>query len=459
MNKPEMEVLDSILDAIGNTPLIRLKRLGRDIPADLLVKTEYMNPGGSVKDRIGIAMIRAAEEEGALGPGGTVVECTSGNTGMGLAVAAAVLGYRAIFTMPDKMSLEKINLLKAMGAEVVVTPTAVPADSPESYYKVAERLVKETSGAYHSNQYHNQVNPETHYRTTGPEIWRQTAGRITHFVAGLGTGGTISGVGRYLKEQNPKVKVIGVDPDGSILKEFFDTKKMGEARPYKVEGIGEDIIPTATHFQYVDEMVRVTDKESFLTARRIASEEGILAGGSCGSALAGALRTLRDTGPDDVAVVLLPDTGERYLSKIYNDAWMRDNGYLEPEAVPILEVLKAKSTGVPALVQVEASQPVRNAVSLIREHDISVIPVMQADRVVGTVNENAIMRLVLEDSQALDRPVAEFMEDPLPQLTPLDSVETAMRTLARKIPAVLVMEGDLPVGILTRIDVIGFAAQ
>jgi len=459
MKTEEMEVLDSILDAIGNTPLVRLKRLGREVPADLLVKAEYMNPGGSVKDRIGLAMIRAAEKEGKLGPGGTVVECTSGNTGMGLAVAAAVLGYRAIFTMPDKMSLEKINLLKAMGAEVVVTPTAVPADSPESYYKVAERIVKETPGAVHTNQYHNQENPEAHYRTTGPEIWRQTAGRITHLVAGLGTGGTISGVGRYLKEQNPKVKVIGVDPDGSILKEYFESKKMGEARPYKVEGIGEDIIPTTTHFQYVDEIVRVTDKESFLTARRIASEEGILAGGSCGSALAGALKALRGTTPEDVAVVILPDTGERYLSKIYNDAWMRDNGYFEPQAVSIREVLDAKRSDVPALVSIESSRRVRDAVTLIREHDISVIPVTRADRVVGTVNENAIMRLVLEDPSVLDREVEEFMMDPLPRVTPSDSVETAMRILAAKVPAVLVMEGEMPVGILTRIDVIGFAAQ
>lgn len=459
MNRAEMEVLDSILDAIGNTPLVRLRRLARDVPADVLVKAEYMNPGGSVKDRIGIAMIRAAEKEGKLKPGGTVVECTSGNTGMGLAIAAAVLGYRAVFTMPDKMSLEKINLLKAMGADVVVTPTAVPADSPESYYKVAERIVKETPGAFHTNQYHNQENPGIHYRTTGPEIWRQTAGRITHFIASLGTGGTISGVGRFLKEKNPEVKVIGVDPDGSILKEYFETRKMTEARPYKVEGIGEDIIPTTTHFQYVDEVVRVTDKECFLAARRIASEEGILAGGSCGAALAGALKALRNSRPEDVAVVILPDTGERYLSKIYSDAWMRDNGYLEPRAVSILEVLNAKQADMPDLVTVEEGRRVRDAVALIREHDISVIPVTRGDRVVGTVNENAIMRLVLEDPQALDREVGGFMEAPLPQVSPQDSVETAMRVLARKVPAVLVVEGNLPVGILTRIDVIGFAAQ
>ncbi|HET9234917.1 MAG TPA: cysteine synthase family protein, partial [Candidatus Eisenbacteria bacterium] len=268
-----MDVLDSILETMGNTPLIRLHKVTRGIPADVLVKVEAMNPGGSVKDRIGLRMIQAAEKEGKLGPGGTIVECTSGNTGMGLAIAASVLGYRAIFTMPDKMSAEKINLLKAMGAEVVVTPTAVPPDSPESYYKVAERIVRETPGAFHANQYHNPANPEAHYQTTGPEIWRQTKGHITHFITSLGTGGTISGTGRYLKEQKPEVRVIGVDPEGSILKDYFETKRIVEARPYKVEGIGEDMIPSTMHFQYIDEVVRVVDKECFVAARALAREE------------------------------------------------------------------------------------------------------------------------------------------------------------------------------------------
>jgi cystathionine beta-synthase len=459
MSKPvDMDVKNSILETIGNTPLVRFQRVGRDIPADLLAKVEFFNPGGSVKDRIGVAMIRQEEEAGRLKPGGMVVECTSGNTGAGLAVAAAALGYRATFTMPDKMSTEKINLLKALGAEVVVTPTAVPADSPESYYSVAKRLVEENEGAVHTNQYHNQINPETHYRTTGPEIWEQTRGRVTHFVAGLGTGGTISGVGRFLKEQNPGVRIIGIDPEGSILREYFLTQKMGKARPYKVEGIGEDIIPTATHFQYIDEMVVVTDKESFLTARRIAREEGMLVGGSCGSAVAGAIKALQNTTPSDVAVVLLPDTGERYLSKIYNDAWMRDNGFLEPRSVAIRTLLSAKTSGIPALVTVAAGQAVREAIDLIRRHDISVIPVVRDDKVVGTLSENSLMRRVLEDPKTLDRSAGDVMEDPLPQLAPGDSAEAAIRALTRKTPAVLVVDGSRAVGILTRIDVIGFVS-
>jgi cystathionine beta-synthase len=458
-DKAEMDVKNNILETIGDTPLIRLNRLGKEIPADLLAKVEFFNPGGSVKDRIGIKMIQEAEREGKLKPGGTVVECTSGNTGMGLAITSAVLGYRAVFTMPDKMSLEKINLLKAMGAEVVVTPTAVEPDSPESYYKVAERIVKETPGAYHANQYHNEVNPQTHYEKTGPEIWRQTRGRVTHFVAGMGTGGTISGVGKYLKEQNPNVKIIGIDPVGSILKDYFETKKMVESRPYKVEGIGEDMIPGATHFEYIDQIVQVSDKDSFLAARRTAQEEGILVGGSCGTALAGAIRALKDTRPDDVAVVLLPDTGERYLSKIYNDAWMRDNGFLEPETVAIRDVLSAKSAGVPALITVDAKRPVRDAIALVREHDISVIPVTGNGNVVGTAKEDALMHMVFENPSVLEQTTEEVMGPALPRLTPQDSVQSAIRVLSTDAPAVLVYEGTSPVGILTSIDLIGFISQ
>ncbi len=455
----DMQVLDSILDAIGNTPLVAMSRVGKDLPCRLLAKVESMNPGGSVKDRIGIRMIRAAEKDGKLEPGGTVVECTSGNTGMGLAIAAAVLGYRAVFTMPDKMSLEKINLLKAMGAEVVVTPTAVDPDSPESYYKVAERIVKETPGAFHANQYHNQTNPETHYETTGPEIWKQTAGRITHFVAGLGTGGTISGVGKYLKEQNPDVKVIGVDPEGSILRNYFETRGMGEAHPYKVEGIGEDMIPSTTHFQYIDEVVTVSDKESFLIARRVAREEGILGGGSCGSAVAGALKVLASAGPDDIAVVLLPDTGERYLSKVYNDEWMRDNGFLEPEAVSVGDVIGAKPSEVPPLITIEGDRPVREAISLVREHDISVIPVMENGTVIGTAHEGELMHLVFDNPATLDRPTKSVMGPVPPTLSPTDSVKAAIRLLSKDSRAVLVFDGDHPVGILTSIDVVGFISR
>jgi cystathionine beta-synthase len=455
----DSEIKDSILDVVGNTPLIRLRKLAKGVPAEVLVKVESMNPGGSVKDRIGLRMIRDAEREGKLRPGGTIVECTSGNTGMGLAIAAAVLGYRAVFTIPDKMSAEKINLLKAMGAEVVVTPTAVPPDSPESYYKVAERIVRETPGAVHANQYHNPANPAAHYETTGPEIWRQTGGRVTHFVATLGTGGTISGTGKYLKEQNPSVRVIGVDPEGSILKDYHETKRIVEAKPYKVEGIGEDMIPSTLHFQYIDEIVRVGDKESFLMARALAREEGILSGGSCGAALAGALKALQHAKPGDLAVVLLPDTGERYLSKFYNDEWMRDSGFLEPLSAPIREVLAHKPAGMPALVTVEAERLVKDAIALIREHDISVIPVLRGGVVVGTATENSLMRLVFENPEILNRPVAEVMEGPLPRLTPKDSVESAVRLFSKKTPAVLVVAGENPVGILTSFDLIGFVSR
>jgi cystathionine beta-synthase len=361
--------------------------------------------------------------------------------------------------MPDKVSIEKVNLLKSFGAEVLLSPTAVEPDSPESYYSVARRIAKERHGAYLTNQYHNAANPRAHYETTGPELWEQTAGRITHFVAGMGTGGTISGTGRYLKEQNPNVRVIGVDPEGSILKDYFETKRIVEARPYKVEGIGEDMIPSTMHFQYIDEVVRVVDKECFAAARALAREEGLLGGGSCGAALAGALKTLKHTRPDDVAVVLLPDTGERYLSKFYNDEWMRDNGFLEPESVAIGDVLAHKRAGVPSLLTIGADRPVKEAIELIREHGISVIPVLRDGKVVGTATETSLMRRVFEEPGTQQLPVADVMEGPLPRLTPRDSVKAAIRLLSKKTPAVLVAVGDNPVGILTSYDLIDFVSH
>src|SRR5579884_3555116 len=317
-----MEVRESLLDLIGNTPLVRLQRVSRGLKPTMLVKLESLNPGGSVKDRIGIRMIDDAERRGLLRPGGTIIEPTSGNTGVGLAIAAAIKGYRTIFVMPDKMSAEKIALLKAYGAEVVITPTAVPPESPDSYYRVADRLAKETPGGFQPNQYYNEANPRTHYLSTGPEIWRQTDGRITHFVASVGTGGTISGTGRYLKDQNPEILVVGADPEGSIL-------SGGELRPYKVEGIGEDFFPGTFDPAIIDRWVRVSDKDSFRTARRVTREEGLLVGGSSGTALAAALEVAQDYDEDTLMVVLFPDGGRSYLSKVYNDQWMQDNGYLE----------------------------------------------------------------------------------------------------------------------------------
>ena len=321
---------NNILEAIGRTPLIRLNRLARSSKASVYAKCDYLNPGGSVKDRIGIAMIDDAERRGLLKPGGTIIEGTSGNTGMGLALVAAVRGYKAVFTMTDKQSKEKVDLLKALGAEVIVCPTAVPPDDPRSYHSVAEKLSREIPNAYHPNQYTNPCNPEVHYGTTGPEIWEDTEGKITHFVTGMGTGGTITGVGRFLKEKNPAINIIGADPVGSLLCEFFHHGTVGKAETYKVEGIGEDFFPTTLDFSVLDDVIRVSDKESFLWARRLARMEGILAGGSAGSALAAAMQVVPSLSEMDFLVVLIPDTGNRYLSKLYDDEWMKENHYLEP---------------------------------------------------------------------------------------------------------------------------------
>ncbi len=322
-----MRVFDSVLELVGNTPLVRLRRVTEGIEATVLAKLEYLNPGGSIKDRIAVAMIEDAERKGLLKPGGTIVEPTSGNTGVGLALVAALRGYRMIFTMPDKMSVEKELLLRAFGAEVVRTPTDVPPDDPRSYYRVAERLVNEIPGAFCPNQYFNQNNPRAHYETTGPEIWRDTDGRVTHLVAGVGTGGTITGVGRYLKERNPSIKVIGVDPEGSVYHHAFRGEE-GDIHTYAVEGIGEDFIPETVDLEVIDDMVVVSDRDAFIMARRLAREEGILAGGSSGAAVHAALQIASDLGPDDVVVVILPDTGRNYLSKIFNDRWMSEHGYI-----------------------------------------------------------------------------------------------------------------------------------
>ncbi|MDQ3401145.1 MAG: cysteine synthase, partial [Chloroflexota bacterium] len=357
-----MDIAPDILGVVGNTPLVRLSRLGREGRAQLVAKLEMLNPGGSVKDRIGLVMIEDAERRGLLRPGGTIVEPTSGNTGVGLAMAAAIKGYRLVCTMADKQSQEKRDLLRAYGAEVVVCPTAVPPESPESYYKVAERLARELPGGFLPNQYYNPQNPEAHYRTTGPEIWKQTEGRITHFVTGVGTGGTVSGAGRYLKEREPAVVIVGADPEGSIF--------TGGIHPYKTEGIGEDFYPGTFDAALVDRWVRVSDRNSFLTARRLVREEAILAGGSAGTAMFAALEVARELDESALVVVLLPDSGRSYLSKIYNDEWMRQNGFLDrfPLLARVSDVMKDRETGTPELIVVSKSESIRNAIDTMQKY-------------------------------------------------------------------------------------------
>ena len=449
----------NILETIGGTPLVRLNAVTSGLATTVLAKLESRNPGGSVKDRIGIAMVEAAEREGHLKPGGTVVECTSGNTGVGLAMAASLRGYRAIFVMPDKVAQEKRLLLRAYGAEVVICPTNVPPDSPDSYYEVAKRITRETPGAFLCNQYHNQANPEAHYRTTGPELWEQTGGQITHFVCSIGTGGTIVGVGRYLKEQNPAVKIIGADPLGSILCQYFYTRKMGEAKPYKVEGIGEDFIPSVYDFSVIDEIQTVNDRESLNLARRISREEGILVGGSCGTAAFAAIKIARGLGPESLVVVILPETGERYLSKVHSDDWMRENRLLDVEQVRVEEVIRGKTSGpLPALISIDSTDPLRKALYLIKEYDVSLIPVFRGKEVVGTLSDADVMEAALDDASALDRAVDSLMKKPLPTIDKSAHLSEAKRMLARRNPAVLVTDQSHVVAILTRFDVIEYEA-
>ncbi|MGD8397141.1 MAG: pyridoxal-phosphate dependent enzyme [Candidatus Eiseniibacteriota bacterium] len=447
----------SILETIGNTPLIELARVARGVRPLVLAKVERTNPGGSVKDRIGERIIDRAEREGLLRPGGTIVEATSGNTGCGLAMVASVRGYSAVFTIPDKMSQEKVNLLKAYGAEVHVAPTNVAPDHPDSYYSVARRLAEERPGGFLANQYYNPANPESHYLTTGPEIWEQTGGQVDVFVAGIGTGGTISGVGKYLKEKNPAIQIVGADPVGSILSHYFRTGKMTEARPYKTEGVGEDIIPGTLDFSVIDRIESVPDAESLNMARRISREEGILVGGSCGLAAVVALRVAEELDERRLIVVLLPDTGERYLSKLYSDDWMRDNHLLDTQQVRVRDVLSGKSADVAQLVMVNENAAVEEALRLIRQHNISQVPVQRLGKLVGCIEEGAIMARVLEEPRVLGRPVGEVMGDPLPVIRAEHSADEVIRLLASRNAVVIEDDGN-PVGILTRFDMIEYVA-
>ncbi|MGH9068508.1 MAG: cystathionine beta-synthase [Acidimicrobiales bacterium] len=447
-----MAAADSILDLVGNTPLVRLDRTARHLDCHLLAKLEMLEPGVSVKDRPALAMVRAAEREGLLAPGGTIVEPTSGNTGVGLAIVAARRHYRCIFTMPDKVASEKIQLLQAYGAEVVVCPTTVAPDHPESYYAVANRLEAEIPGSFQPNQYANPHNPAAHQTSTGPELWEQTAGRITHFVAGIGTGGTITGVGRYLKSRNPDIQVVGADPEGSVY-------SGGGGRPYLVEGIGEDFWPEAYDPSVVDRIVPVSDRSSFLTARRLTREEGILAGGSCGTAVWAALQVGADLGPDDVVVVLLPDSGRGYLSKVYNDTWMANFGFLAGASGTVGEVLAAKRGPLPPLVHIHPDETARAAIAVLEEFGVSQLPVVKADpplalaEVVGAVSDRRLLEMAVADPAVLDGPVSAVMGPPLATVGTGEVLDRASAHLQGE-PALLVLDGGHPVGILTRSDLL-----
>ena len=445
---------DNILQTVGQTPLIRLNRVTDGARTPVYAKAEMLNPGGSVKDRIGLAIIEAAEESGALQPGGTVVEGTSGNTGVALAVAAAVKGYHCIFTIPDKMSIEKVRLLKAFGAEVIVTPSAVPPDHPDYYNNLAKRIAEERPNAILADQFYNPVNPEAHYGSTGPEVWEQTEGRITHFVASPGTGGTISGAARYLKEQNPAVRVIAGDPIGSIFTTYHRTGQVELGSPYMVEGIGNDKIPSTLHFDLVDEFRQVCDRDSFHMARRVTREEGMFVGGSTGLVVRVAVDVAQEADdPEACVVCILCDTGERYLSKVYNDEWMAENRMFRPSRVTAAYLLESKADAAP-LVSVGPGASVREALDLIEEHNVSQLPVLEEGQPVGSVTESALLGAVMEDPARLANLIREVADEPFPVVDADAELSEITSRLTRQNPAILVAENGSVRGILTRYDVI-----
>jgi len=450
---------DSLVDLFGNTPLVKLRSVTEGVQATVLAKVEYFNPGGSVKDRIALRMIEAAEKSGELKPGGTIVEPTSGNTGVGLAIVAQTKGYKCIFVCPDKVSQDKINVLRAYGAEVVVCPTAVAPEHPDSYYNVSDRLVRETQDAWKPDQYSNPEGPASHYHTTGPEIWADTDGRVTHFITGIGTGGTISGTGNYLKDVSKgAVKIIGADPEGSVY-------SGGTGRPYLVEGVGEDFWPTAYDQTVADEIIAVSDKDSFEMTRRLAREEGLLVGGSCGMAVVAALRVAERLGPDDIVVVLLPDSGRGYLSKIFNDDWMADYGFLtSSEETLVGDVLRRKTGDMPQLVHVHPNETVREAIDVLREYGVSQVPVVKAEppvmsaEVVGSVVERDLLDALFTNHASLADALEKHMSPPLPMIGAGEPVAAAMHALEHAGAAVVLDDGK-PIGVLTRQDLLAYLSH
>ncbi|HAV76313.1 MAG TPA: pyridoxal-5'-phosphate-dependent protein subunit beta, partial [Anaerolineae bacterium] len=460
----EKRVYDNVLGAMGNTPLVRLNRIGRDLPVPLYAKLELMNPGGSVKDRVGAYIIEQAEKRGELKPGGTIVEATSGNTGVGLAIAAALKGYKTIFVMPDKMSNEKILLLRAYGAKVVITPTAVGPEDPRSYYEVAKKFARETPNAILANQYHNPDNPKTHEISTGPELWEQTAGKLTDVIIGIGTGGTISGVGRYLKSKNPKIQIVGIDIEGSILTEIWENNGKiptgAYPKTYKVEGIGEDFLPGAMDITVVDAIERAGDRESFLWARQLVKQEGIFAGGSSGSAIAGAIKYCRKLPAGRIPVVILPDAGSRYLSKFYDDKWMREFGFLSMEfgEMSLGDLLMAKPDKTIHMAALGDS--IRKVVSVMHQHSVSQMPVIGANgELAGMIEEVDMLSHLLEshEGHSHDEPIDHLVQNAESVFPPETSLEDAMESL-KSGNALVVVEAGKPIGILTKIDVLDYVA-
>lgn len=451
-----MDYKNNILELIGNTPLIKINKFSKELKPQIFAKLESSNPGGSVKDRIGLAMIEDAEKKGRIKPGGVIVEATSGNTGIGLAITAAVKGYKTIFVVTDKVSTEKVNYLKAVGADVIVVSNSVSHDHPDYYVTVARRIAEETPNSLFMYQYSNPSNPEVHYRTTGPEIWQQTEGKITHFVTGLGTGGTISGTGRYLKEMNPNIQVIGADPVGSIFKEFKEENVIGHGIPYLVEGIGQDCIPENVHFKYIDRIINVTDQDSFAAARRLAREEGIFCGGSTGTSLYAALKLASELNKDDIIVFIAADTGERYLSKFYNDEWLREKRLLSGSIKTLGDISKQKKSGeFKELIFINSRDKVKDVIPIMNDKGFSQLPVMDNNSSVGSIKESKLLTKVLTDPSTLETRVDKIMDESFPVLDSKTGIHDVKKHLTHS-TAVLVSEYNRIIDIVTRYDLIEY---